>query len=201
MRVFAERVSLCHSATLTRLTATAVMTCCKRVFANPMYAASAQAATTNRLRMCAFDAGGASGIALPKLLRCLISSSGLQRVKILAGLQRDDTRLDLRPGAATPHWASGAVISRAKRASNCMPLFWDRCSAAMRYSVCPLGRSRLADPSRRGKSALLNPSAACACQLVSFFNDWADNDNSMTLLAVDQHAAPGVAHVDQMFRG
>ena len=36
MRVFAERVSLCHSATLTRLTATAVMTCCKRVFANPM---------------------------------------------------------------------------------------------------------------------------------------------------------------------
>jgi hypothetical protein len=36
MRVFAEGVSLCHSATLTRLTATAVMTCCKRVFANPM---------------------------------------------------------------------------------------------------------------------------------------------------------------------
>jgi len=36
MRVFAERVSLYHSATLTRLTATAVMTCCKRVFANPM---------------------------------------------------------------------------------------------------------------------------------------------------------------------
>ena len=36
MRVFAERVSLCHSATLTRLTATAVMTRCKRVFANPM---------------------------------------------------------------------------------------------------------------------------------------------------------------------
>ena len=60
--------------------------------------------------MRAFDAG-ARGIALPKLLRCLISSSGLQRVKILAGLQRDDTRLDLRPGAAVPHWASGAVIS------------------------------------------------------------------------------------------
>jgi hypothetical protein len=36
IRVFAEGVSLCHSATLTRLTATAVMTCCKRVFANPM---------------------------------------------------------------------------------------------------------------------------------------------------------------------
>jgi len=36
MRVFAEGVSLCHSATLTRFTATAVMTCCKRVFANPM---------------------------------------------------------------------------------------------------------------------------------------------------------------------
>ena len=36
IRVFAERVSLCHSATLTRLTATAVMTCCKRVFANPI---------------------------------------------------------------------------------------------------------------------------------------------------------------------
>ena len=36
MRVFAERVSLCHSETLTKLTATAVITCCKRVFANPM---------------------------------------------------------------------------------------------------------------------------------------------------------------------
>jgi len=36
IRVFAEGVSLCHSATLTRLTATAVMTCCKRVFAKPM---------------------------------------------------------------------------------------------------------------------------------------------------------------------
>jgi hypothetical protein len=36
MRVLAEGVSLCHSATLTRLTATAVMTCCKRVFANPI---------------------------------------------------------------------------------------------------------------------------------------------------------------------
>ena len=36
IRVSAERVSLCHSATLTRLIATAVMTCCKRVFANPI---------------------------------------------------------------------------------------------------------------------------------------------------------------------
>jgi hypothetical protein len=36
MRVFAKGVSFCHSATLTRLTATAVMTCCKRVFANPI---------------------------------------------------------------------------------------------------------------------------------------------------------------------
>ena len=36
MRVFAERVSLCHSETLTKLTATAVITCYKRVFANPM---------------------------------------------------------------------------------------------------------------------------------------------------------------------
>jgi hypothetical protein len=36
IRVFAEGMLLCHSATLTRLTATAVMTCCKRVFANPI---------------------------------------------------------------------------------------------------------------------------------------------------------------------
>ena len=36
IRVSAERASLCHSATLTRLIATAVMTCCKRVFANPI---------------------------------------------------------------------------------------------------------------------------------------------------------------------
>jgi len=33
------------------------------------------------------------------------------------------------------------------------------------------------------------------------FNDRADNDNPMALLAVDQHAAASIAHVDQMFRG
>ena len=32
-------------------------------------------------------------------------------------------------------------------------------------------------------------------------NDLADHDNPIALLAVDQHAAAGVAHVDQMFRG
>src|ERR1700693_5260570 len=61
--------------------------------------------------MRAFDAG-TRGIALPKCLRCLISSSGLQCLKLLTRLQRDDTRLDLRPSAAASHRASGAVVSR-----------------------------------------------------------------------------------------
>jgi len=81
---------------------------------NPFWLASAPPTNCGEQVMRAFDAG-ARGIGLAKLLRCLIVSSGLQRLKIFACLQRDDTRLDLRPSAAAPHWAGGAVFSREAR--------------------------------------------------------------------------------------
>jgi len=42
----------------------------------------------------------------------------------------------------------------------------------------------------------------CGVRLpTGIFDNRADNDNPMALLAFDQHAAASIAHVDQMFRG
>ena len=91
MRVFAERASFVPLSNCDQVDCDGRSDALETCLRQSDVAASAQAAPTNRLRIRAIDAG-ARGIALPKLLRCLISSSRLQYANILAGQQRNERR-------------------------------------------------------------------------------------------------------------